>query len=345
MSTTPPEASVLIPCYNGERCIGKCLETLTRTRGPRFEVIVVDNASIDGSLEVVRAFPQVRVIANKKNQGFPLAINQAAKLARGDFLAVLNQDTEVDPDWLVELISELKQDPEVGVCGPKIIDATDRTRVQQLGVMVDRFGFGVYLQDLKKGNEVFMVSGAAMAIKRSVFDSIGRFDPEYFLFEEDLDLCWRVNLAGFKVVVNPRSMVYHVGGSSMEGGFPERGQFVSTQARRYFSERNTLQTLLKNYQLKNIVKVVAPYVGMSIAEIGLFAATGRLQGVTAYIKSLHYNLSNFRRIWEKHLEVDRMRRIPDEKLSRLQTNRNLRIEAFMRWGIPSFRLARRSRGG
>ena len=344
MSTTWPEASVLIPCYNGRHCIGKCLETLTRTNGPDFEVIVVDNASIDGSLEVVRAFPQVKVIANKKNQGFPHAINQAAKLARGEFLIVLNQDTEVDPNWLVELTLELKQDRAVGVCGPKIVDATDRTRIQQVGVLVDRFGFGVYLQNLKNGNEVFMVSGAAMAIKRSVFDSIGMFDPDYFLFEEDLDLCWRVNLAGFKVVVNPRSLVYHVGGSSMEGGFPERGQFVSTEERRYFSERNTLQTLLKNYQLKSIVRFVIPYVGMNIAEIGLFAVKGRLQGVTAYIKSLLYNLSNFRRIWEKHLEVERLRRIPDGKLSRLQTSRNLRIEAFMRWGIPSFRLARRSRG-
>ncbi len=296
----------------------------------------MDNGSTDGSLELVRSNPQVRVIANKKNQGFPFAVNQAAEVAKGEFLVVLNQDTEVEPNWLLELVSILKRDPEAGVCGPKIVDAADRTRVQQLGVMVDRFGFGVYLQDLKNGNQVFMVSGAAMAIKRSVFDSIGMFDPEYFLFEEDLDLCWRVNLSGFKVVVNPHSIVYHHGGSSMEGGFPQKGHFVSTYSRRYFSEKNTLQTLLKNYEIRSILKIVPLYLGMNIAEIGLFAAAGEVQGVMAYIISLYCNLTSFRRTWKKHLEVQRLRRVSDSELSALQSKRNLRVEAFLNWGIPSF---------
>jgi len=333
-----PEASVLIPCFNGGPYLERCLQTLFRSRGVPFEIIVVDNASTDRTLRILQSYPEVKVIRNKSNAGFPVAVNQAAHLARGEFLVILNVDTEVDPDWLFELVSVLKSDPEVAICGSRIVDARDRNTVQQLGVMVDKFGFGIYILHLNRDiQEVFMVSATALAVKRGVFNLVGGLDEEFFIFEEDLDFCWRVRLAGYKVMVNSRSSVYHTGGSAIQGGFPGNGQFITTPLRRYLSERNTLQTLLKNYHMKNILVRVPPYLGMNLIEIAMFSLLREIDGITAYLRSLYYNVVNFKRTWQKHVEVDRTRRIDDDQLSALQENRNLKISAFMQWGVPTFK--------
>jgi GT2 family glycosyltransferase len=332
-----PEVSILIPCYNGKDCIGKCLETIRTTAGPSYEVVVIDNDSKDQSLQVVRSDSSIRIIANPVNLGFARAINQGASVARGKFLAILNQDTEVDPNWLLQLTSVLKSDPTVAICGPKILEATNRTSIQQLGVRVDRFGFGMYIcNDGGTPQDVFMVSGAAMVIRKEVFDLVGQFDPEYFMFEDDLDLCWRTRLAGFRIVANPGALVYHFGGASMQGGFPDEARFLTSPARRYYSERNQLLTLLKNYESKNIAKVLPFYIGMNVAEIGLFLLLRRSSGVKAYIKSWYYNLVNFSATWKKHSDVSRIRRVPDSTIARLQDHHNLRIATFMKWGVPAF---------
>jgi GT2 family glycosyltransferase len=332
-----PEVSILIPCYNGMDCIGDCLDSNIGTAGPSYEVIVIDNDSKDQSLRIVRSHSSVRIIANSSNQGFARAVNQGAEVARGKFLAILNQDTEVDPNWLLQLTSVLKTDSTVAICGPKIMDATDRSTIQQLGVLVDRFGFGMYIRDDgRTPQDVFMVSGAAMLIRKEVFDLIGQFDPEYFMFEDDVDLCWRARLAGFRIVANPRAVVYHFGGASMEGGFPNETRFLSSPTRRYYSERNQLQTLLKNYETGNIAKVLPLYLGMNFVEFGLFLFLRRSDGAKAYIKSLYYNLVHFRTTWKKHSDVSRIRRVPDSTIARLQDRHNLRVATYMKWGVPSF---------
>jgi len=160
-----PEVSILIPCYNGFDCIGNCLKSIMATAGPSYEVIVIDNHSKDQSLGVVRSHSNVRIIPNATNLGFARAINQGAEIAKGKFLAILNQDAEVDPNWLLQLTTVLKTDPTVAICGPKILEASDRTRIQQLGVRVDRFGFGMYIcDDGEAPQDVFMVSGAAAIV-------------------------------------------------------------------------------------------------------------------------------------------------------------------------------------
>jgi GT2 family glycosyltransferase len=300
-------------------------------------VIVVDNGSYDGSLAIVRSFSQVRVIVNKVNAGFPTAINQAADAARGKFLAILNQDTEVDPGWLSQLTSSLEKDRRVAVCGPKIVNATDRRSIQQMGVLVDRFGFGMYISEDGGGaHDVFMVSGAAMVVRREVFDQLGRLDPDFFMFEDDLDFCWRARLAGYRVVVNPEAVVYHQGGASMIGGFPANARSITSPLRRYYSERNTLQTLLKNYETGSIIKLMPLYLGMNLAEIGFYFVLRRSEGVKAYVRSLLYNLVHFKSTWKKHCEIARIRRLPDSAITPIQDPNNLRIVAFLKWGAPVF---------
>ena len=329
--------SILIPCHDGMDCIGNCLNSIMGTSGPPYEVIVIDNDSRDQSLRIVRSHSSVRIIANSSNQGFARAVNQGAEVARGKFLAILNQDTEVDPNWLLHLTSVLKTDPTVAICGPKILDANDRSTIQQLGVRVDRFGFGMYIcNDRGTPQDVFMVSGAAMVIRKEVFDLIGQFDPDYFMFEDDIDLCWRARLAGFRIVSNPQALVYHFGGASMEGGFPNEARFLTSPARRYYSERNQLRTLVKNYETGNIAKVLPFYLGMNLVETGLFLVLRRYGGAMAYLKSLYYNLVHFRATWKKHSDVSGIRRVPDSTIGRLQDRHNLRIATFMKWGVPSF---------
>ncbi len=301
------------------------------------EVIIVDNGSTDEGLRWTSSSPQLTIIRNKQNLGFPSAVNQAARVARGNFLAILNQDTEVDGNWLQELISVFHSNPRVGICGPKILDLPNKNKIQQLGVLVDRFGFGIYnTLETNSLQEVFMVSGAAMVIRREVFDLAGGLDEEYFMLEEDLDFCWRVRLLGYHIIVNPKALVYHYGGASLSGGFPNHARFVTSHARRYYTERNTLQTLLKNYQLQNIFKILPLYLGLNVVEMGLFLIMGEIGAPLDYAKSILYNLSHFRRVWRKHLAVARHRRVDDSHIRALQQEQKLKVLAFLKWGVPTF---------
>ncbi|MDE3096360.1 MAG: glycosyltransferase family 2 protein [Chloroflexota bacterium] len=230
------EASAVIVTYNSAWCIGRCLASLREhTRGVEYEAIVVDNASSDATCDVVaREHPWARLVARPRNDGLSAAINDGVAVAAGAYIAVLNPDAHVDADVLAPLAAYLRAHADAGVVAPKLLDDDGTLQLSCRafpGYSTALFNRYSALTRLFPGNrlsrayllsdfdhtserDVDWVSGAALMLPRRVFDEVGGWDPGFFMFNEDVDLCRRVRDAGYRVVYDPSVAVYHTIGVS-----------------------------------------------------------------------------------------------------------------------------------
>ncbi|OGG46465.1 MAG: hypothetical protein A3F84_11685 [Candidatus Handelsmanbacteria bacterium RIFCSPLOWO2_12_FULL_64_10] len=306
-----PLCSIIVLNYNGKSYLQDCLSSLLKQRYRPFEVVLVDNASTDGSAEFVRRqFPDVKVVQNANNAGFAEGNNIGARNATGDLLIFLNNDTEVPPDWLERLVSGAYSDDAIGVCGAMTLRFDQRDTIDLLGFTLDRYGFPALIARGEKDEgqyaqvqDVFIL-GACLAIKRGVADRIGLFDPKYFMLSEDIDLCWRAQVAGHRTVVAPFAKVYHkVAGSEM-------GTWKRART-RYLSERNTIRSLLKNYAGATLLRILPVYSVMLMLEMGYWLAMGRPAVTWAVVRAVGWNLRNLPDTWREHRRVQGLRAVSD----------------------------------
>lgn len=227
MSVELPLVSIIIVNYNGKKFLRDCMGSLAGLDYPedRREIIIVDNASSDGSCELIRAeYPEVRLMVNGQNLGFAGGNNVGIRAARGELIALLNNDTVVHKDWLIELVKPALDDPLAGIVTSKMLFRDRPTIINNAGSIVLPNGWGSDrgFNQVDQGQfdlmeEVFAACGASMLVRKSTFDDIGLFDESFFCYYEDTDLSWRARLRGWKIVYNPRSIMYHVhSGTSIE---------------------------------------------------------------------------------------------------------------------------------
>jgi N-acetylglucosaminyl-diphospho-decaprenol L-rhamnosyltransferase len=228
-----PRVSVIVVSYQAEGDLGACLASLETHAGPDVEIVVVDNASTDGSAEHVRR-ARARLILNAENVGFGRACNQGAATAAGRYLLFINPDAEVTPGALDALVRVLDEDAGVGIVGPRTLNEDGTPQVSfgpALGILAEwrqrRLVRGVRRRDpaaLRRAealsataSEPDWVSGSCLLISRETFEEVGGFDEGFFLYEEDVDLCVRARAAGWRVRYEPRAVVRHRLGASMAG--------------------------------------------------------------------------------------------------------------------------------
>ncbi len=211
-------AAVIIVNWNGKAYLQVCLESLRQQTHPDFRVIVVDNGSTDGSLQMLaRDYPEVQVEALGENLGFVVASNRGAALAGPvDVLVMLNNDTEVEPQWLQALCDALEAHPQAGAAASKMLLFDRRDVLHSAGDMMAPGFFpqnrGVWEKDEGQYDDdvwVFGPCGGAAAYRREVWEALGGFDPRLFMYLEDVDLAWRMQKAGWKTVFAPQARVYH----------------------------------------------------------------------------------------------------------------------------------------
>ena len=243
-----PLVSVVILSWNGRKYLENCLESVLKSDYPRFEVIVSDNGSTDGSIELVRRNPRVILIENNQNLGFSRGNNRAIRAASGDIIILLNQDTYVDPNWIRNIVVPAS-DPCVGIVGCKLLYPHTNV-VQSVGYRVHRSGYplpeGAFHHDHGQDYEEVTIdyaTGAALAVKRSVLERIGLLDAGYQAYYEETDLCFRARKEGFRIVIAPKAIVYHYGSISHGG---------SSFRKCYLNEKSRLRYLLKNYTLAEV---------------------------------------------------------------------------------------------
>lgn len=236
--------SVVIPNWNGRRFLKTCLDALISQTYPHLEIIIADNASNDGSQAFIQnSYPQVRLLPLEKNYGFTGACNRGIRAAQGDIIALLNNDTEVDKGWASAIVDAFARHPEVGIVASKMLLFDKRDHFHTAGdyyTLSGRAGNrGVWEKDVgqyEREEYVFSACGGSAAYRRSLFDTIGLLDDDFFFSMEDIDFAWRAQLVGWRALYTPRAIVYHH--LSATGG----GVTAS-----YYDGRNQIFVIVKNY--------------------------------------------------------------------------------------------------
>ncbi len=325
-----PLTSVIVLNYNGERFLGDCLKSVLDTDYPNFEVIVVDNNSKDCSLKVIkgvkplfeaRRVPLV-VVKNSENLGFAEGNNVGARFARGKYIVFLNNDTLVERDWLGELVKILDNDSQVGAAQSKILSLGNNNLIDCAGGFLNPFGLAIERGFMEKDrgqydkiDDIFYAKGTAAIFRRELFNFFGGFDPDYFLYHEEVDLCWRIRLGGYRIVFVPRSVIYHIGGVFAK----KAHSFVV-----FNHEKNRVCTLIKNYSFCNLIRYLSLLVFLEILQMISFIFVRKPEKAKAIFNALIWNFLNLKTILRKRRVVqDIFRKVPDRNILRVMRKAGL----------------------
>ena len=238
-------ASVVVVNWNGRQYLSACLSGLAAQTYQPTEVIVVDNGSTDGSVELVQEeFPWVRLVSSSTNLGFAGGCNLGLREARGAYLATLNNDAFAYPNWLEEMVGALESDSSVGMCASKVLAWDDAVAesagitVSWLGIAAERLAGQPDRPEEEELVEVFGPSASAALYRRAMLDELGLFEESFFCYLEDVDLAWRARNAGWRCLYVPTARVRHRGSATSGRG---------SALKRYYLARNKPWTIARNY--------------------------------------------------------------------------------------------------
>ncbi len=250
-------AAVVILNYNGFFFLEKFLPDIIAHSHP-YPVIVADNASTDQSVSFMqRSHPEIRLIQNSGNLGYAEGYNAALRQVQADYYILLNSDVEVTDNWIQPVLDLMDKDPRIAACQPKIIDYNNRNHFEYAGAaggFIDKYGYpfcrGRIFNHLEedKGqyndvHEVFWATGACLFVKSDAFKKVGGFDGDFFAHMEEIDFCWRLKNLGYVIMVEPSSVIYHIGGGTLN---------KLSRRKTYLNFRNNLTTLTKNHPAKGL---------------------------------------------------------------------------------------------
>jgi hypothetical protein len=227
-----PDLSIIIVNTNNRKILEECLGSIYKnTQKISFEIIVTDNASTDGSQQMIKTqFPKVKLIENRENAGFIRASNQGLRIYQGRYGMLLNDDTVVKADALDRMVEWMDKNPKAGACGPRLLN-TDGTPQRQGGLFSR-------IHKLDKPTAVDFVIGAALLVRREVIEKVGLMDENLFFYNDDLDWCIRIRKAGYKIYLLPQIEIVHYGGYSSKRVFKRRLFVEGFRGGLYFSKKH-----------------------------------------------------------------------------------------------------------
>lgn len=330
MSENRPSCAVIILNWNGEKLLREYLRSVVDTSGPVGRVIVADNGSDDDSLKyIAETFPEVEVWPFDRNYGYAGGYNRALQRASAEgyrYTVLLNSDVRAQKSWLEPLIEFLDRNERVAAVQPKILSDKDPEYFEYAGAaggFIDKHGFPFcrgrifdYCEhDLGQYDNpvpVFWATGAAMAVRTDVYLEVGGLDEKFFAHMEEIDLCWRMLLAGYEIYCVPSSFVFHLGGGSLPASNPRK---------TYLNFRNNLLLLHKN---------------LPDHTRGYKLFVRRLIDTIAFLKfALTFDTANARAVWRAHRDFIRMRRSYKDHPSvdlldvRRDTHRNIVFDYYV----------------
>jgi len=309
-----PLVSVIIVNFNGEDLLKHCLVSLAAEKYKRKEVILVDNNSADESISTAKKlYPNIKIVKNRKNLGFAKANNIGVSKARGDYLFLLNNDTQVPKNVLGPLISFLIQNPKVGVVQPRVLLLDDKARLDSIGSFFTKTGFLFHygfekkdIKSLRRKIRLFSAKGSAMLIRSSLVEKIGLFDDDYFAYFEESDFCWRVWLSGHEVWYYPYVHIYHKGSATaINMHFP----FIS-----FHSFKNRIRSMIKNLELRNLTYILPLHLVISFLAAFSYLITFRPGVALAIVRAMAWNLRHLPSTMNKRKRVQtKIRKLSDRK--------------------------------
>lgn len=281
------QLAIAILNWNGRKFLEQFLPTLLANCNEDSEVVIIDNASTDDSVSfLAENYPQLRVILNEENYGFAKGYNEGLRQIEAKYYCLLNSDIEVTPHWTEPIIAQMEADEQIAAVQPKLLSYYNRNQFEYAGAaggFLDKYGYpfcrgrffdvleddkGQYDSDL----QIFWASGAALFVRSDIYHQLGGLDDDFFAHMEEIDFCWRINNAGYKIVCNPRSVVYHIGG----GTLPKENSFKT-----FLNYRNDLFLLLKNLPRRRLFITFFIRFFMDILAAFVFLMQGHRKDFTA----------------------------------------------------------------
>lgn len=304
-------ASIILLSYNSKDDLVECIQSLEKQTYINYEIIIVDNASTDGTPEFIRNnYPHIRLIETGSNIGYPAGNNIGFKHTNGEYIVILNPDTVAEPKWLIELIKPFKDNMDIGLTTSRILIYGEKDVINTCGNSIHYTGLdfcrGLYepSSSYSKPEEVGAISGCSFAIRREVFEQLGGFDPDFFLYLDDADLSWRARLMGHTIMFVPESVVYH------------KFQLSIAPWKEFYLERNRYLMLLKNCSSRMLVLMLPAILVTEIVTWGHAVLNG-YQYVQNKLRAYWWVLTNPGKILDKRREVQNNRKIADREIMRL----------------------------
>lgn len=296
--------AVVILNWNGAQLLEQFLPKIIAYSAGA-DLYVADNASTDESISTLQQkFPQVKIIQNTDNFGFAKGYNEALKHVDAEIYALVNSDIEVTPNWLEPIIEEFTKEKDTAIIQPKILDFKNKEKFEYAGAaggFIDVFGypfcrgrvFDTIEKDLGQYNdaiEIFWASGACFFIRSEVFHALNGFDEAFFAHQEEIDLCWRAFNRNYITKYIPTSIVYHVGGATLEQGNPRK---------TFLNFRNSLLMLTKNLPSSKLFPIIIGRMVLDGVAGIYFLVQGKPKHFTAILKAHYHFYTNFGVFYKK----------------------------------------------
>jgi len=304
--------AVVILNWNGKAFLERYLPFVIKYNAPGTDIVVADNNSTDDSIEFIKEnFPVVKVIKNPVNGGFAEGYNTSLKQIDAEYYVLLNSDVEVTPRWIPPVIEMLDKNPGAGAVQPKIKSYTHPSYFEYAGAaggFIDKYGYpfcrGRIFDTIEKDegqynneSEIFWATGACLFIRARVFHEMGGFDVDLFSHQEEIDLCWRMKLKGYRILYCPGSEVLHYGG----GMLPKSNPFKT-----YLNFRNNLVVLCKNHPRKGLAVKIILRMGLDGLAAVRFLLLGNAKDFAAIIKAHFHFYGSLRHTLKKRKQVQAM---------------------------------------
>lgn len=300
-------ASIIILTYNSGNDIDDCIRSILNQTYKNIEIIAVDNASTDNTVKLLKSqYPEVNVIETGANLGYAAGNNVGIEKAKGDYIIVINPDTVTDPDWLSELLKPFETNPDVSITVSKIL-LFDKKELINTCANHTHFtgldfcrGLNEPASEYQHYEYVGTISGCSFAMRREAIKKINGFDPDFFLYMEDVDISWRARLEGFKIMFVPTSIIYHKYKLSM------------APWKEFFMERNRYIMLLKNYRVKTLCLILPALIVTETITMS-YATLSGIPYIRSKLQAYCWVLLNANRIMEKRNEIQLSRKINDRE--------------------------------
>ena len=335
MSVLNPNVSIIIPHWNGIEVLSECLNSLKKTNYESYEIIVSDNNSDDGSQEWVKKnHPDVILLENNQNYGYSGGCNRGANVAKGEYIIFLNNDTTQDPNWLDPLVDIFEKDNLIAAIQPKILNYFNKEIFDYAGGcggLLDIFCYPfargrIFLKQEKdkgqynKSQECFWASGAAIMMRKNIFFSAGKLDSVFFSHMEEIDLCWRFQAMGYKVLVEPKSIVYHKNAISLP---------MNSQKKYYLNHRNSLIMIFSNYSIPlsfylGTIRIVFEFISLVYTLLKLDFK--HFSGISWALLWLIFHPIT---LLKKRLRFNKLRTVKDKKIMEKMFRKSIVVEHFI----------------
>lgn len=330
--------SVIIVNWNGKKWLKKCLDSLASQSYKNFEVIFVDNASSDDSVEFIKTnYPWVKIAQNDKNDGFAKGNNIGFKNAKGDYVVLLNNDTWVENNFLEEFIKAFREIKSLGCAQSKIVSMNEPGKLDSCGSFwtsssfLYHYGYGkdssldIYNQSMP----IFSAKGASMMIDRRVIEKIGLFDDDFWSYYEETDFCHRVWLAGYECWYYPKAICYHAQGGT--------SAIFDNSYIQFHNFKNKLLSFLKNFEAKSLVKLIPFFIFFNFALSVFWLLQGKFSHFLSIYKSIWWNLVHVKKTLEKRKAIQLMRVRRDKDIAKKVTkNPNAKYYYYLFFGLEKY---------